>query len=296
MARSSATDMYNYKLIQKTVAGSHLHGMATPESDVDYRGVCLAPMDALLGLQKFEQVEKQGKEDLVYYELRKFARLALQGNPNILTILFAPPEKWLVMNGSWHKIWEIRHKFLSQRIRKTYAGYARSQLHRIKRHRKWLLNPPDHEPKQSEYKGVYDGQNWRFPDHMQRNAYRDAHKRWAQYQHWLKNRNPKRAALERAYGYDSKHASVLTRLMLEAVNILSTCDYNPVMGFMTRELVMDVRNGGKSYDWLIEWVDALDATIQEMDSDLPAEPDYDMVEKCIMSIYGGYVVNGKNWQ
>jgi predicted nucleotidyltransferase len=43
--------------------------------------------------------------------------------------------------------------------------------------------------------------------------FKTAVREWHQYQEWLSARNPKRAALERAHGYDTKHAMHLVRLM-----------------------------------------------------------------------------------
>lgn len=50
--------------IMEVITGSQLYGLATPESDTDYRGVCLPPMSILLNPfenfdQKFNQVYEQ---------------------------------------------------------------------------------------------------------------------------------------------------------------------------------------------------------------------------------------------
>jgi hypothetical protein len=76
---------------------------------------------------------EQKEPDVQVHPLRKFCRLALQGNPNILEILFAS-------GGYWHEdqddaffvpFLDNRHKFLSQRVRQTHVGYAMSQLSRV---------------------------------------------------------------------------------------------------------------------------------------------------------------------
>jgi uncharacterized protein len=119
-------------ILFETLAGSRLYGTNTPESDIDQRGVCLEPVNSLVGLQSpFEQ--KELPPDTVIYGLRKFLRLALAGNPNILDTLFAPPEFWIVSTPAWNEIYALRHAFLSQRVRKTYVGYAMAQLSLLQR-------------------------------------------------------------------------------------------------------------------------------------------------------------------
>src|SRR5258706_1527125 len=93
--------MENYDIIFKTVAGSYLYGTAINGiSDIDYRGVCMEPVDSLLGLSSFEQYEYRGdSQDIVLYGLRKFVNLALGQNPNITEILFAPTKTTDLGNG-----------------------------------------------------------------------------------------------------------------------------------------------------------------------------------------------------
>lgn len=51
--------------------------------------------------------------------------------------------------------------------------------------------------------------------------YRDVDE-WSKYQNWLKTRNPKRSKLEKKYGFDTKHASHVVRLMLQGEEIMTT--------------------------------------------------------------------------
>ena len=70
-----------------TWRGSIAHGTYVPQEDPesiddkDVLGMCLAPRDVYLGLQKFEQKEAKYKEyDSVVYEIRKAFRLLLKQN------------------------------------------------------------------------------------------------------------------------------------------------------------------------------------------------------------------------
>lgn len=119
----------------KLVAGSRLYGTHSSDSDYDYRGVMLEPVESLIGLApRFEQHETK-KPDATYFGLQKFMRLALQNNPNILEILFASPQTWQLDTDVWRQLYERRHDVLSEQVRRTYGGYIRSQLRQFEQKR-----------------------------------------------------------------------------------------------------------------------------------------------------------------
>jgi len=68
-------------------------------------------------------------------------RLAADANPNILELLFSPPDCIKLMTPYMEKLIDNRDLFISKKIRFTYAGYAFNQLKRIKGHRAYLLSP-----------------------------------------------------------------------------------------------------------------------------------------------------------
>jgi len=140
-----------FKLIFETVAGSYLYGTNTPSSDLDIRGVFIPTEDYFLGLNKVEQYENK-KDDITYWEIKKFLRLALDCNPNIIELLFIPDNQIIRSTKEWESIIENRQYFLSKKARWTFSGYAFSQLNRIKKHRQWLLNPPKEQPKREDFK------------------------------------------------------------------------------------------------------------------------------------------------
>lgn len=271
--------------IHRIVAGSHLYGTSRPDSDVDIRGVCLGPPETLIGLSEFKQYQGSKDEDCTIYELRRFCSLALGANPNILDILMAPRETWQVSDLRWKLIYENRQAFLSQKVRYTFSGYAVSQLKRIQRHRRWLVDPPDRKPTQEEFGGVWDGATFQFPKIAREKEYRTACEKWKNYQRWLKERNPKRAALERQFGYDTKHASHLVRLMTQAHKLLLFGTYNPHLQPVDLAMVKEVLSGGWEYETLVSWAENMDKVIHEMDSNLPQRPNRKLVEQLCMKIY-----------
>lgn len=135
-----------------TKAGSHAYGMATPESDLDVRGVAIAPKRYYLGFtNRFDQAESKGDPDVVIYDFKKFCGLAAQCNPNIIELLWTDESDWLRSSELWVLLQNHRKDFLSRRAKHTFSGYAASQLKRINTHRRWLLNPPQHCPERAEF-------------------------------------------------------------------------------------------------------------------------------------------------
>lgn len=160
------------RTILLTVAGSRAYGIHTPESDVDVKGVAIPPKDYYLGyLKQFEQADKASHmatyEDLLSPELRdvvkgsklegsvynlvKFVKLAADANPNILDVLFCRDEEVVLSTPLGKLLRESREMFVSAKAKHTFSGYSASQLRRIKGHRKWLLDPPTHQPTRAEF-------------------------------------------------------------------------------------------------------------------------------------------------
>lgn len=98
---------------------------------------------------------------------------------------------------------------------------------------------------------------------MQREReYAGAKREWDQYQNWKKTRNPARAALEEKFGYDTKHAYHLVRLIRMCREILTTGIVQ--VKRPDREELLAIRNGAWSYDQLIEFADREDKALAEL--------------------------------
>ena len=137
-------------VIYFTRHGSHAYGTALPESDMDIRGVCIAPRRYHLGFERFDEHE-QKVPDLKIFELRKFVELALDVNPNVLELLYTEPEDHLLVTPLGQKLLDNRDLFLSKRCRSSFSGYAMGQMKRINSHYKWLSNPPKAPPTRAEF-------------------------------------------------------------------------------------------------------------------------------------------------
>lgn len=123
-------------LIARGVVGSRAYGLDTPESDTDTMEVSIADSSWFLGLHSVSTtlMTTVGKNefdgDRTSYEIGKFTALCVKGNPSVLEFLFL--NSYLYEHYYFAKLAMLRTKFLSQRMHKTYSGYAFGQLQRIR--------------------------------------------------------------------------------------------------------------------------------------------------------------------
>jgi predicted nucleotidyltransferase len=114
--------------------------------------------------------------------------------------------------------------------------------------------------------------------------YRGAHKRWSQYRKWERERNPKRAALEAAHGYDTKHGMHLIRLLRMGLEILRDGEVR-VRRPDAAELVA-IRDGELSYDALLEQARALEQGMRSAleTTSLPREVDEGAIDELLFEL------------
>lgn len=289
------------RLIYETVHGSRAYGLDRAGSDEDRKGVIVGPRRWYFGFVGGpEQITHT--DDHVWMEVRKVVRLAAAANPTLIEIFFTDPADHRVVTEEGRLLLDARDHFLSKRVETTFAGYALAQLKRIHTHRRWLLSPPRGEPTRSQYglperstipkdqmgalealiaRGDLDGAALpeNFLDVLAREKrYRAARREWEQHRQWERERNPKRAALEAAHGYDTKHAMHLVRLMRMAIEILR--DGRVLVRRPDREELLAVRDGAWSYDELEARCESLreDLAVAARGSTLPEEPDTDALD------------------
>ena len=80
------------KVILKVLVGSHAHGLADKDSDMDYRAVYVLPTERILSLNyKYKGTDwVEGNVDNTSYEIGHFLHLATKCNPTILEVFKAP--------------------------------------------------------------------------------------------------------------------------------------------------------------------------------------------------------------
>jgi predicted nucleotidyltransferase len=141
-----------------TEVGSGLHGVTIAETDDhDEMGVCIPPPSCVIGLGKFEQYADRwhldgtptdtdedlargisnrsgpGDTDHTTYSLNKWARLAAEGNPTVLMILFAPDNKVQETDDYCFgtDLRANRHLFITKQAGKRFEGYLKAQKDRM---------------------------------------------------------------------------------------------------------------------------------------------------------------------
>ncbi len=117
-------------IIMECVAGSKMYGLDTPESDTDIRGVYMLPSEIKNGLLPYKDEISDEGQDIKFYELEKFLKLAINNNPNILELLFC--DELIFSTPIWDELYKNRKMFVSQKAKHTFLGYAYSQLKRAK--------------------------------------------------------------------------------------------------------------------------------------------------------------------
>jgi hypothetical protein len=109
------------------ITGSHIYGFSSPDSDIDIKGIHLAPTETVLGLHPpaiahdrltiFEGIEC----DLTTHEAGKALSLMLKGNGNMLERIFSPLQ--LVEGPEGDALRELAQRSLSRRCLNHYLGF-----------------------------------------------------------------------------------------------------------------------------------------------------------------------------
>lgn len=135
--------------ILRVRTGSQVHGISTESSDRDEIGVCIEPPEFVIGLRTFEQymyrdaAERTGKFDarsgagdldLTIYSLRKFTRLALNGNPSIIETLFTPVGHINYLNNMGRELLAMAPSIVSMEAAPRYIGYLLAQKRSLESH------------------------------------------------------------------------------------------------------------------------------------------------------------------
>jgi len=133
--------------ILQTEVGSGVHGLAIDGTgDRDEMGICIEPSAFVIGLRKFEQYQHRtaaertgvqdarsepGDLDLVVYSARKWLRLALDGNPTVLTPLFAPADSIVHITPAGEDLRANLDMIVSRQAGHRFLGYLHGQRQRM---------------------------------------------------------------------------------------------------------------------------------------------------------------------
>jgi len=133
------SDLGERKLIFKARSGSKLYGTDTLESDDDFLGVFLPSEDDFLSMGNPAKECKTGLKvttgarnskgdvDCTLYSLKRFLKLAGDGQSWAFEMLFTPEEHILVATEEWRHILAHRDIFVSQNSVRAFIGFAVAQ-------------------------------------------------------------------------------------------------------------------------------------------------------------------------
>jgi len=126
----------------KGITGSRAYGTNLPTSDTDYRGVFILPTSERIGLFDLphETVNPEEEDDKLY-ELKKFFDLAIKATPNIIELLWLPPDCIVKTSTEWENILTNRNMFITKKAVFTHSCYAISQLKKARGQNKLINNP-----------------------------------------------------------------------------------------------------------------------------------------------------------
>ena len=142
--------------VLRAQVGSGVHGTSVlGQDDRDEMGICLEPPAHVTGVAQvpagaradgptvpFEQYQRHtawdrpgglanrsgaGDLDVVVYSARKWARLALAGNPTVLLLLFVPDEEVVHRDHRGAELTDNAHRFVSRLAGDRFLGYLQSQ-------------------------------------------------------------------------------------------------------------------------------------------------------------------------
>lgn len=126
----------------RILAGSQLAGVATATSDRDEIGIYIESLEQMIGLESSKESyqirsaavgtrSQLGDIDLTVYSLRKYMRLATDGNPSLLAPLFAPVDLILKTSVIAEELRELAPAIVSARAGWKHLGYLNGQRQRF---------------------------------------------------------------------------------------------------------------------------------------------------------------------
>lgn len=297
------------KTILKIKSGSHLYGTSTPTSDEDFLGIFIPDEKYYYGLENIKELEQNtvsigadGKNtseaiDCKLYELRHYCRLAMGNNPNMLEMVFVDDNNVVEVTPEWQLLRDNAHLFPWQWCVNRYFGYAMSQEKKMtlklqnRDALQWAMNWLKKEDPKSR---VLDSYDWKFIKREWNDHFKvwdvmfpvtcTVHKAMTQYI-WVRLQQASwRKEMREKFGYDTKFASHLVRLLLQAEQLLET--WKLTFPIPQAKLVTDIKTWNYSLEEVMDQASYIKARVRslEANNNLPTKPRYDDINELLISI------------
>jgi hypothetical protein len=299
--------------ILKIRNGSHLYGTNTENSDLDFSGVFISDETHYFGLEPLKEIDnsivvklntgKNSKDaiDDKLFELKRFVSLAMQNNPNIIEHLFCNTKNIISSNYYGQELLRNAHLFPNKGSFDKFMGYANSQKHKMVIKEKnfeelhtaleyfgdnTLIGSSlivEHREQIEKYKlGKENQQHFLIGDlNFQKTT--PVKKVFAM----LTDRVSKisnRYELVTKYGYDTKFASHLIRLLTEGCELLHTGQIK--FPLQNKNLILSIKKGEYKIDEILKMSEYYESQLAEayVLSGLPEKPDFDEINKLTIKL------------
>jgi predicted nucleotidyltransferase len=288
--------------------GSIAHGMFVPSTDpnsiddIDLMGFTFGEPENYFGLREWgsrgTKETRQGVYDVVLYEIRKAVSLLLQGNPNILSMLWVRSSDVLVSEPAAPQLVFNRSLFVGKHVYNAFAGYAHAQLEKMETRDPAELREYLAVTAELKYRGAHPnhkGESVPYPESVGRLETKNVInwttekllQRLKHFQHKGENlgyMGDKRKHLVLEHGYDSKNAAHLIRLLRMCIEFLQTGEL--IVFRPDAAELLDIKRGR----WPLADVKTLSADLFEAAkvardaSTLPDEPDRQGAERLLVQL------------
>jgi len=315
----NAREIAEKNKILEFITGSHLYGTTTPTSDKDYNGVFMPDENMVFGFEKAEDVDLSVKSkradgkndenaiDIVLYEFRKFVKLALDNNPNILEMLFINKENIVYSNFYGEELLKHAYLFPNRRLKEKFLAYAFSQKHRmVIRTDNYHALENANEWLEENIKTVEDGKKLLVEILDKRLPFMSVKGDNItvgdlNFQRHFMLRKVKKMIVERLskatnrkelltkYGYDTKFASHFVRLMLEGKELLSTGRLT--FPLKDRDFICDIKLGKYKMTEVLKYAEEFEKEVENADvhSFLLKRKRYDEVQDLVKRLIKIYI-------
>lgn len=130
----------DYNIIYLGYYGSHLYGLARPESDIDIKGVYIPTKTDLLRGKNIKVVQKKNEQLDIEIELKSvgsFLNSSAEADTNCFDMLHTPEEFWLITSYLWENMVDTRDTLYAKNM-KGIIGYIKTHTakysHKIDRY------------------------------------------------------------------------------------------------------------------------------------------------------------------
>lgn len=242
-------EMAQRNLIYKVRTGSHMYGTRTENSDDDFTGIFIPYKDYITGIKTCEQVELSTKKS-------SEGRRNIKGDVDF--IVYSLPKFIHLCIGNNPNILELLYAPRNCKLVET--SYSRDLM----LNRDLFLSKKTYHT----FKGYAYSQRIKLE---------------------VKKENMTgRTELAKEFGYDTKFASHLIRLLLECVQIL--VEKTLTFPLPQNNLVRDIKQGKYELKWVLEKADELEKLIDiaYIKSDLQHTPNLEEINKLQMEMLDSY--------